>query len=190
MKAIVRSVIVGGVYVVLPLCLIVFVLVNLYQTICAAIEPLTSAADLRFPVLWALFALVLLSFVCGLLLHTRLGRSVVATAWDWLDEHSPHLRALHRFEDGLLGKDGSKSIKAAFAVLDDALVPAFVLEELADASYVVFVPAVPSPSEGSIYVLPRERVHLIDGSAREVARCVSGWGAGTAGLLERTRKSA
>jgi len=190
MKAIFRSVIVGGVYVVLPLCLIVFVLVSLYQTIYAAIEPLTDAVGVRFPVLWALFVLILLSFVCGLILHTRWGRGVVAAGRDWLGEHSPFLNTLHRFEDGFLGKDGSKLAKAAFAVIDDALVPAFVLEELADASYVVFVPAVPNPSQGAIYVLPRERVHLIDGSAREVARCVSGWGVGTAMLLEKMRKPA
>jgi len=190
MKAIFQSVIVGGVYVVLPLCLIVFVLVSVYQTIYTAIEPLTDAAGVRFPVLWALFALVLLSLVCGLILHTRWGRSVVAAVRDWLGKHSPFLNALHRFEDGLLGKDGSKLAKAAFAVLDDALVPAFVLEELADASYVVFVPAAPNPSQGAFYVLPRERVHLIDVSAREVARCVSGWGVDTAMLLEKMRKPA
>jgi uncharacterized membrane protein len=188
MKAVLRRVIEGGVYVVLPLCLIVFALASVYQTIAAAIEPLTSAVDVRFPVLWALFALLLLSFVCGLLLHTRPGRGLVAAVRHWLDEHSPHLRALHQFEDEFLGKDGNKLIKAAFAVTDDALVPAFVLEELPDATYVVFVPAAPDPSQGSIYVLPRQRVHLIDAHAREVAACVRGWGVGTGRLLERMRK--
>jgi uncharacterized membrane protein len=190
MKAVLRRVIEGGVYAVLPLCVIVFVLASVYQTIYAAIEPLANAVDVRFPVLWALLALVLLSFVCGLLLHTRSGRSFVAAGRHWLDEHSPHLRALHQFEDEVLGKGGSKLIKAAFAVLDDALVPAFVLEELADARYVVFVPAAPDPSQGAVYVLPRERVHLIEAHAREVAGCVRGWGVGTGRLLERTRKPA
>jgi uncharacterized membrane protein len=188
MKIVLRRVIEGGVYVVLPSCLIVYALASVYQMIYAAIEPLTSAVDPRFPVLWALLALVLLSFVCGLFLHTRPGRGLVAAVRQWLDEHSPHLRALHQFEDEFLGKGGSKQIKAAFAVFDDDLVPAFVLEELADARYVVFVPAVPNPSEGVIYVLPRERVHLIDAHAREVAACVRGWGVGTGQLLGRMRK--
>jgi len=190
MKAVLRSVIVGGVYVVLPLCLLVFVLASVYHTIYAAIEPLMSAVDMRFPVLWALFALILLSFVCGLWLHTRSGRGLFAAGRHWLDQHSPHLRALHQFEDELLGNGGSKSIKAAFAVLDGAMVPAFALEELADASFVVFVPAAPDPSQGTIYVLPRERVHLIDGSAHEIARCVHEWGVGAGRLVERMRKPA
>jgi hypothetical protein len=37
----------GGVYVVLPSCLIVYALASVYQMIYAAIEPLTSAVDLR-----------------------------------------------------------------------------------------------------------------------------------------------
>jgi uncharacterized membrane protein len=188
MKAGLQRVIEGGAYVVLPLCVIVVVLVSLYRTIYAAIEPLTSAVGVRFPVLWALLALLMLSFACGLLLHTRPGRGLVAAVRRWLDERFPHLRALHQFEDELLGKGGSKPIKGAFAVLDDALVPAFVLEELADARYTVFVPAAPNPSQGAIYVLPRERVHLIDAPVHEVAGCVRGWGAGTGGLVERMRR--
>jgi uncharacterized membrane protein len=188
MKAVLQRVIEGGVYVVLPLCMFVFVLASVYQTIYAVIEPLTSAVGIRFPVLWALFALVLLSFVCGLLLHTHPGRGLVAAVRHWLGDHFPHLRALHQFEDDFLVKSGSKLIKAAFAAMDDALVPAFVLEELADANFVVFVPTAPDPSQGAIYVLPRERVHLIDAHAREVAACVRGWGVGTGELLERMRK--
>jgi uncharacterized membrane protein len=190
MKAVLRRVIEGGVYVVLPSCLIVIALVSVYHTIYPAIAALTSAIDVRFPVLWALLGLVLLSFVCGLLLHTLPGRRLVAAVRRWLDAHSPRLRALHQFEDEVLGKRGSRVIKAAFAVLDDAPVPAFVMEELADASYVVFVPAAPDPSQGAIYVLPRKRVHLIDAHAHEVAACVRGWGVGTTRLLEKMRKPA
>jgi uncharacterized membrane protein len=190
MKAILQRVIEGGVYVVLPASLTVYALVSVYHAIYPAVEALTNAIDVRFPVLWALLALLLLSFVCGLLLRTRPGRGLVAAVRHWLDEHSSRVRALHRFEDEVLGKGGSKLIKAAFAVLDGALVPAFVMEELEDASYVVFVPAVPNPSQGTIYVLPRERVHLIDAHARELAGCVRGWGVGTGRLLERMRKPA
>jgi uncharacterized membrane protein len=190
MKAVLRRVIEGGVYVVLPLGLIAFALVSVYQTVDATIKPLTSAVDVRFPVLWTLFALVLLSFVCGLLLHTSPGRRLLAAVRHWLDEHFPHLRALHQFEDEFLGKGGKKPIKAIFAVLDGALVPAFALEELADARYVVFVPAAPDPSQGTIYVLPRERVHLIDAHAREVAICVRERGAGAGKLLDKMAKPA
>ena len=190
MKTVLRRVIEGGVYVVLPACLIVYALAGAYRTVHAAIEPLASMADVRFPLLWSVLALVLLSFVCGLLLQTRPGRGLVTAVRRWLDEHSSHLRALHQFENEILDEGGKKSIKATFAVLDGALVPAFVLEELADARYVVFVPAAPDPSQGTIYVLPGERVLPIDAPAREVAACVRGWGVGTAKLLAKVRKAA
>ena len=188
MNAILRRVIEGGVYVVLPSCVIVFALAAAYQKIHPAMDALKAATDMRLPVLWALLALILLSFVCGLLLRTRPGRGLVAAVRHWLDEHSSRLRALHQFENEFLGKGGTKSIKATFAVLDGALVPAFVVEELADGRYAVFIPAAPDPSQGTVYVLPRERVHLIDAHAREVAHCLRGWGVGAGKLLEKMRK--
>jgi uncharacterized membrane protein len=45
--------------------------------------------------------------------------------------------------------------------IEDALVPALMVEEL-DGSYTVLVPSPPTPMAGSIYILPRDRVHPID----------------------------
>jgi uncharacterized membrane protein len=76
------------------------------------------------------------------------------------------------------------------AEIEEALVPAFVVEELADRRYAVFVPAVPSPIQGAVYILARERVHLIDTGIGRVTRCVSHWGVGSEELVKAMRKSA
>jgi uncharacterized membrane protein len=65
-----------------------------------------------------------------------------------------------------------------------------VVEELADGRYVVFVPAVPSPSQGAVYIFARERVHLLDASVHQVTKCVVSWGVGAGELARAMRKSA
>ena len=42
------------------------------------------------------------------------------------------------------------------------LVPAFIVEELDDGRYTVFVPSVPTPLAGAVYILERARVHPLD----------------------------
>ena len=52
--------------------------------------------------------------------------------------------------------------KPAMAEIEDALVPAFIIEEFEDGSFTVFVPSAPTPISGSVYILTPERVHPID----------------------------
>ena len=39
---------------------------------------------------------------------------------------------------------------------------AFIVEEHDDGAFTVFVPSVPTPAAGAVYILPKERVHLVD----------------------------
>ena len=66
--------------------------------------------------------------------------------------------------------------------IEDALVPAFIVEEHDDGAYTVFVPSVPTPAAGAIYILPRERVHQVDISFARAAAVITKWGAGTRDL--------
>jgi uncharacterized membrane protein len=76
-------------------------------------------------------------------------------------------------------------LRAALADIDEGMASlAFVTEELADGRYVVFVPSTPSARDGSVYIMARARVHLLDANARQVLPCIRLWGLGTRELLE------
>src|SRR5262245_59901403 len=46
----------------------------------------------------------------------------------------------------------------ALAEIADALVPAFMVEEFDDGRFTVFVPSIPTPLAGAVYILRRERL--------------------------------
>jgi uncharacterized membrane protein len=77
----------------------------------------------------------------------------------------------------------------ALVEIEDALVPAFVVEEHADGQYTVFVPSVPTPAAGTVYILARSRVHLIDVPFTQGVSVISKWGAGAGALLDALRAS-
>ena len=58
------------------------------------------------------------------------------------------------------------------------MVPAFIIEEHADGRYTVFVPSVPTPLAGAVYVLTADRVHPVDIAFTQALKTVSRWGAG------------
>ena len=192
MKGFLRRTVLGGLFLVLPVILILIALKNVDASIRTAMEPFAAALPFgtRVPALWAALALVLLSILAGLILQLPAVQKVYASVTDWLAERSSAFGFLRGFEKSLLEKNGNKPLKAALAETDDGcLVPAIVVEELADGRYVVFVPAVPSPSEGAVYIFARERVHLLDASVHQVTECVVGWGVGAAELVKAMRKS-
>jgi uncharacterized membrane protein len=70
------------------------------------------------------------------------------------------------------------------AEIEDALVPAFIIEEFEDGRYTVFVPSIPTPLAGAVYILDRKRVHPLSVPFTEALKTVSKWGSGAKNLVE------
>ena len=82
--------------------------------------------------------------------------------------------------------------KPALVEIEEALVPAFIIEEFEDGRYTVFVPSIPTPLAGAVYILDRKRVHPLDVPFTEALKAVSKWGSGAKDLvaaMERGGKS-
>lgn len=83
-------------------------------------------------------------------------------------------------------EEGEK-FSPALVEIEGALVPAFIVEEHADGRYTVFVPSAPTPAVGAIYIIPRDRVHIVDAPFLTAVKCVSTWGVGSEELLRAMR---
>ena len=72
----------------------------------------------------------------------------------------------------------------------EGLAPAFIIEELDDGRYTVFVPSIPTPFAGAVYVLDRERVFPLDVPFTDAIKVVSRWGSGAKDLVAAMEKKA
>ena len=57
-----------------------------------------------------------------------------------------------------------------------------------DGRLTVFVPSVPTPLAGAVYVLRPERVHILDVPFTQAVRSISRWGSGSRDLVAAMRK--
>jgi hypothetical protein len=69
-------------------------------------------------------------------------------------------------------------LEPALVEIEDALVPALIVEKLEDGWYTILVPSAPTPMAGSIYILPPDRVHPVDIPFTTAIGVFSKWGTG------------
>ena len=79
--------------------------------------------------------------------------------------------------------------KPALAEIEEALVPAFIIEEIDAQTFVVFVPSVPTPLAGTVYILSRDRVHPLNLPFTQAVRVVVLWGSGSKELVAAMKQA-
>jgi uncharacterized membrane protein len=67
--------------------------------------------------------------------------------------------------------------------MEEALVPAFIVEQHGGDRCTVFIPSVPTPMAGAVYIIDNSRVHALDLPAVSVMQCISKWGGGSDKLV-------
>ena len=186
-----KATLIGGLVVILPLG----VLALAAEKVVEIIRPLAHSIAawlpgwFHFPDIVTLLLLLLLCFVAGLLAETRAGQSAGNFFERIILNHIPGYSIVRSFTRRIGNIEESERFTPALAVLENALVPAFVVEKHIDGRYTVFVPSAPTPGVGAIYILAGERVHLLDVSLLKAIKCITSWGAGSDELLKAMRSA-
>ena len=185
-----KSTLVGGLLVVVPIYFSVLLLAKALAGLVQLLAPVTallpeSLQGLRGPV--AVLAVVVLCFATGLALRTRLGQRAFRGFERRVLEKIPGFGVVRGVMRRVSGQSDDAMFQPVLVEIEDALTPAFIVEELDDGRCVVLVPSVPTPAAGSLYILPRDRVHWVDAPVTEVVSVITRWGTGTGKLVKAMR---
>ncbi len=175
----------AGIIVLAPVYLGVLLLLRAMQSLSALVRPVARLLPDWLPGEGLLSLLVVLA-VClllGFLVRTPSGNAVRARLEHAVFEKLPGYTLFRSLTLRIAGQSEDTAWKPALAEIEEALVPAFIIEELADGRYTVFVPSVPTPLAGAVYILERERVHPVRVGFGQAIRTVSRWGAGCKDLV-------
>ena len=179
------SALVGGLLTIVPIYLAVLLLLKAMQSAVGLVRPFAMLLPEWLPA-ENLLSLILVVIVCcliGVAVRTPAGRAIRERIEKSLFERLPGYALLRSLTQRLAGKDEENVWKPALAEIEDALVPAFIIEELADGRFTVFVPSVPTPFAGAVYILSRERVHPLDVPFTQALQSISRWGSGSKELV-------
>jgi len=187
----VMSTLVGGVFIVVPVYLAVLLLLKGMKSAATLVRPVAVLVPDWLPAenLLSLVLVLLLCFAVGAAVRTRRGRAARERLEVVFFERLPGYGLLRSLTQRVAGDSEESTWKPVLAEIEDALSPAFIIEEHADGRFTVFVPSIPTPLAGAVYVLGRERVHLLDVPFTQAIRSVSRWGSGTKDLVAAMRSS-
>jgi len=182
---------IGGMLIVLPIYLAVLVLLKGMQSVAALVRPLTALVPDWLPAenLLSLVLVLVVCFLVGIAVRTRVGRTLRERIERSLFEKLPGYALFRSLTQRLAGEDRENTWKPALVEIEEALVPAFIIEELDDGRFTVFVPSVPTPLAGAVYILTRERVHALDVPFTQAISSISRWGSGSKDLVAAMTKT-
>jgi uncharacterized membrane protein len=131
----------------------------------------------------SLLLVLLMCFLIGLAIHAPAGRAACTRIEKSLFYRIPGYGLFRSLTDRLGGMNEDNAWKPALVEIEEALVPAFIVEELEDGRFTVFVPSVPTPLAGTVYILTSDRVHLLNIPFTQAIKAVSQWGSGSKQLV-------
>ena len=180
----------GGLLVLLPVLLLYRLIAEALPMVIALATPIADLFPkgtfdrINFPVLIALILLVGASFVIGLALRSEAGRRF----GKWIEENAlgrlPAYHAIKGLTRGFVGTREGASFRPAVIVSPGGeREPAYVIEEHGDGQLTVLVPWSPTAFAGSVKILARDRVEMVDANLGDFSRVLAHWGVGFAEVV-------
>jgi uncharacterized membrane protein len=185
-----KTTLIGGLLIVVPTYLAVLLLAKAVGGLLALLGPIVALLPQgvqHFGRILAIVLVVLVCFVLGLIARTRVGRRAIEAFERHVLERLPGFALLRSVVRRVSGAGDEAQFQPVLVEIEEALTPGFIVEEIGDDRFVVLVPSVPTPAAGSLYILPRERVHWVDAPITEAIAVITRWGAGTSKLLKAMR---
>ena len=186
----VKNTLVGGLLIVVPIYLAVLLLLKAMQSVMGLVRPLAQLLPAWIPAdnILSLLLVLSLCFLIGLAVRAPTGRALRERLEQSLFERIPGYALFRSLTQRLAGESRENVWQPALAEIEEALVPAFIIEELEDGRFTVFVPSIPTPLAGAVYVLSRDRVHPLDVPFTQAIQTVSRWGSGAKELVAPMHK--
>jgi uncharacterized membrane protein len=186
-----KTTVIGGLFLLLPVLLLYMLLTEALQLVAGLATPIADLfpkwvfAQVEVPVLIALILIVGVSFLLGLALRSaalsRLGGWIESTVLSRL----PAYTVLKRLTMGF-AKEEAAAFKPGLLISTEGWRDiVYVIEDHGDGHLTVLVPWAPTAFSGSVKVVSRDRVEMLDANIGDVSKVLSLWGVGTRELLAK-----
>ena len=173
----------AGFLALLPIYLATLLVLKAMKSLRGLLRPFAHLLPGWFPAIVSFLLILILCFLVGMVLRTPMGQTARTAIEKSLLQKIPGYTLFRGMTRQLAGENRDSAWKPALAEIEDALVPAFIIEEFDDGRFTVFVPSVPTPLAGTVYILTAERVHPLNVPFPRAVKAVTQWGLGSKDLV-------
>ncbi len=185
-----KTCLLGGLFVLLPLLLFYLLFSELMGIIVALATPIADLfpedtfGKLSDPLIVAILLLMGTSFIFGLALRShrlaRIGSLLEQTTLMRL----PLYKAVKQLSKGLVGAESDNAFHSGLLEADDGTTElVYIIEEHSDGRLTILVPWAPAGFAGSVKVVSAGRVTRLSASVGDASRVIAHWGVGMSDIM-------
>ena len=185
-----KTCLVGGLFVLLPLLLFYLLFSEVMGLIVALATPIADLFPkgtfdkLSNPIIVAILLLVGSSFLFGLALRSNQMRRFGSFLERSTLMHLPLYNAVKRLSKGLVGAEHDGAFRSALLDAGDGLTElVYIIEEHSDGNLTILVPLAPVGFAGSVKVVSAERITRLSASVGDASKVVAHWGVGMSDIM-------
>jgi uncharacterized membrane protein len=185
-----KTTILGGIFVIVPLVLVYVVLAEAVDMVLAIVQPVAGMVPKDWVLneslarlLAALFILAV-AFLTGLVTRTRTG----VRAGSWFERTVLHRMPGYQIAKTLTRQVSGSEADSQFAPAvirkgPDTLILGYIIEEHVNGYFTVFIPSSPVGTAGGLQYVSGERVERLNVPISKVFNCISQYGIGSGPLF-------
>lgn len=187
----IKATAIGGVFVLAPIVVLVILVAKVVSFLYDMIRPWTSylpvhnLAGAALALLLGIVALLGVCFLAGLLAHTTLAAWATRTIESAIVSALPGYALIKSMGEGIAGLGDKSRRRGVLVRRDDHSRIGVLMDELDDGRCLVFVPGVPSPWSGQLYVVTRDRLEEIDAPLHDIMDLLQRLGIGAPKVFQR-----
>lgn len=176
-----------GVIALIPIAIVVFLVLEVFRLLGEVAKPLAlhSRFAAALVVIAGLAGLVVVCFLLGSLIRTRLGSTTFDTVERKFLNRLPIYEPVANLLRGFARK--SEGYQPALVALLGPGTGIFclIMEDNGDGTVTVFVPSAPTMAVGMVHVVQKDRVTMLNANLSDISTCISQWGVGSRKILLR-----
>jgi uncharacterized membrane protein len=195
-KSFLKTSIIGGVVVILPLFIFILVFKWLFGWVTDIIQPLTDLLVTKSHMKeiiadFLVITIILIScFIIGVIIKTEFGKFIHEKLERRVLKIAPGYSTIKEIVMQVVGKKFPFSSVALVRVFEnDTLMTAFITDKHEDGSCTVFIPTAPNPTSGFVYHIKNEYIYHVDVPVEEAMRSIITCGAGSNKILKACREN-
>ncbi|SFD29949.1 DUF502 domain-containing protein [Flavobacterium phragmitis] len=187
---IIKATFLGGILFLAPLVVLLVILEKGYGIIQKVTLPLVNnlprvhVLGIALQELVGIVIIILICFIAGLLARTAKAKNLIQKLEDGILSFVPGYSFMKSMNENIMGIESKEDLKVILVPTDAGLQFAFLIEQIDDNNFTVFVPDAPNPWSGSVVFVEKKDIKEIDMTQKQALACIRKLGFGSKELLK------
>ncbi|SNR22980.1 hypothetical protein [Flavobacterium sp. ov086] len=187
---IIKATFLGGILFLAPLILLLVLLekgFNIIQKITNPIInhfPKVKILGLAIEEVVAIFIIAFICFTAGLISKTEYAQKLIRRLEDGILSFVPGYSFMKSMNESIMGFESNQDLKVILVPTDAGLQFAFLIEEIDENNFTVFIPDAPNPWSGSVVFVKKEDITEVNMTQKQALACIRKLGFGSKELLK------